>query len=287
MLALSLIVAMWLFDVMTGAMIVGIIAIHEVGHAIAYRLVGERVYSIAFIPLIGGVTIGSPPRTATRDAIVSLGGTTVSWFTLMALLVISVTLDEGPTMTGLRAAMTGDVGLAEACIAAFCLGFIINVSNLIPVPFLDGGRTVAAMAGRVDPTKVSRALGMVGLLIAAGLFWSGLVVFAVICAFLSALSFSSHASIRHYDLPSRGQVAVILGMCLRQFGLYGLAVLGFVMVAGQSDFADASLLDPVAAAPEGVVEAGPALRGPLDDGGMGVALSEGTFRQLELSAVSP
>lgn len=289
MLVLSLLAAMWWFGPVEGAMIVGIIAVHEVGHAIAFRLVGEKVFSISFIPLLGGLTTGSPPKTAVRDAIVSLGGTTFSWIALVLLLLASVVFDHGPTTEGFETVMTtGEVGFAEACVIAFFLGLLINVLNLLPIPFLDGGRTLVALSGRLSPVLVARAMGVVGLLIAAALFWVGMVVFAVICGFLSILSFSPAAARRAYAPPSYGGVAAILGMYLGQFVLYGAAVALFVVVVGLSADPEGEQVAEAATAQGGrTAYAAPTLRGSLDGAGTRVELSASAFRNLELSAVSP
>jgi len=107
---------------------VGIILIHEIGHAVAIRAKGLHAGLLVFIPFIGGaVTLKDQPRSAYDDAQIGLAGPIAGTFA--SLIVLQVYKWTGQPLYLLIAAA----------------GFAVNLVNLLPIGMLDGGRISAAI----------------------------------------------------------------------------------------------------------------------------------------------
>lgn len=107
---------------------VGIILIHEVGHAVIIRAKGLRAGMLVFIPFIGGaVTLKDQPRSAYDDALIGLAGPIAGTFASLVVLQIYKWTDT-PLYLAIAAA-----------------GFAVNLLNLLPIGMLDGGRISAAV----------------------------------------------------------------------------------------------------------------------------------------------
>jgi Zn-dependent protease len=107
---------------------VGIIFIHEIGHAVAIRAKGLRAGLLVFIPFIGGaVTLKDQPRSAYDDAQIGLAGPIAGTFASLVVLQVYKWTDQ-PLYLGIAAA-----------------GFVVNLINLLPIGMLDGGRISAAV----------------------------------------------------------------------------------------------------------------------------------------------
>jgi Zn-dependent protease len=107
---------------------VGVILIHEIGHAVAIRAKGLRAGMLVFIPFIGGaVTLKDQPRSAYDDAQIGLAGPIAGTFASLVFLQIYKWTDQPLYLT-----------IAVA-------GFAVNLLNLLPIGMLDGGRISAAV----------------------------------------------------------------------------------------------------------------------------------------------
>jgi Zn-dependent protease len=107
---------------------VGIILIHEIGHAVAIRAKGLRAGMLVFIPFIGGaVTLKDQPRSAYDDAQIGLAGPIAGTFAALIFLQIYK--------------WTGHPLYLAIAVA----GFAVNLLNLLPIGMLDGGRISAAV----------------------------------------------------------------------------------------------------------------------------------------------
>ncbi|MBV8543129.1 MAG: hypothetical protein JO093_23150 [Acidobacteria bacterium] len=107
---------------------VGIILIHEIGHAVAIRAKGLRAGLMVFIPFVGGaVTLKDQPRSAYDDAQIGLAGPVAGTFVTLVFLQIFKWTNQPLYLT-----------IAEG-------GFFVNLFNLLPIGMLDGGRISAAI----------------------------------------------------------------------------------------------------------------------------------------------
>jgi Zn-dependent protease len=106
-----------------------LILIHECGHLSAARRIGLKVGAPVFIPFMGAfIALKEAPRNAWIEAQVGIGG----------------------PLTGTAAAIAceGIYQLTGNPIfrALAYVGFFLNLFNLAPVGFLDGGRIVTALS---------------------------------------------------------------------------------------------------------------------------------------------
>jgi len=106
-----------------------LIFVHECGHLLAARRVGLKVGAPVFIPFMGAfIALKEAPRNAWIEAQVGIGGPLLG--------AAGAALCDGIYLT------TGNPlfrGLAYT-------GFFLNLFNLAPVGFLDGGRIVTALS---------------------------------------------------------------------------------------------------------------------------------------------
>jgi Zn-dependent protease len=129
--ALASFVAMsLLWDPLIAAIILGVIAFHEAGHAIAMRLIGYRDVHVFFVPLLGAMTIGSTANATVRGQIAMLlAGPVPGLWLAVAVLAIDQVIGPEPLLRG------AGVGL-----------LLINALNLLPLTPFDGGRVMELLS---------------------------------------------------------------------------------------------------------------------------------------------
>jgi Zn-dependent protease len=120
-----------------------LIFVHECGHLLAAKKLGLKVGAPVFIPFMGAIiALKEAPRNAWIEAQVGIGGPMLG--TLGAGVCELIHLATGNAMFS----------------ALAYTGFFLNLFNLMPVGFLDGGRIVTAL---------SPWLWLVGLVILAAM----------------------------------------------------------------------------------------------------------------------
>jgi len=103
--------------------------VHECGHLLAAKRIGLKVGAPVFIPFMGAfIALKEAPRNAWIEAQVGIGGPLLG--TLGAALCEVIYLVTGMPMFS----------------ALAYTGFLLNLFNLAPVGFLDGGRVVTALS---------------------------------------------------------------------------------------------------------------------------------------------
>jgi len=126
---------------------VGLITVHEIGHALVMRHRGISFSPMVFMPFMGAmIQMNRRPRDAWEDALVAFGG---------------------PAMGSLGA--IGVAGMAhmtdsQLLFALADFGFMINLFNLMPLGSMDGGR----IAGALTPWANVAGLGIGGTLAMSG-----------------------------------------------------------------------------------------------------------------------
>ena len=108
---------------------VGLIFVHELGHALAMVALGIPVGSMVFIPFVGAAVSMPPSATAFVDALVALGGPLVGSAGALAL------------------AMYAHATQSDFYAALADFGLMINLINCLPVGMLDDGRIANALSG--------------------------------------------------------------------------------------------------------------------------------------------
>lgn len=137
-----------------------LLLVHECGHLLVAKKFGLKVGAPVFIPFMGAfIALKEAPRNAWIEACVGIGGPMLG--SLGALVCHSL----------------GDMFQAPAFIALALTGYFLNLFNLTPVGFLDGGRIVTAL---------SRWLWLPGLALLVWFGWKypNFIVWLVILASL-------------------------------------------------------------------------------------------------------
>jgi Zn-dependent protease len=129
----TMIISMWAYAMLWGwRFAVGfvlLIFVHECGHLLVARRLGLKVGAPMFIPFVGAlIALKEMPRNAWIEAQVGIGGPLLG--TVGAAFCYVLYAATGNPMYG---------GLAYT-------GFFINLFNLAPFGFLDGGRIVTALS---------------------------------------------------------------------------------------------------------------------------------------------
>lgn len=143
----SMLLTIWIYSMRWGVWFavgfVLLIFVHECGHLLVARRLGLKVGAPVFIPFMGAfIALKEAPRNAWVEAQVGIGG---------------------PILGAVGSGVCGLIYLATGypLFAALAyMGFFLNLFNLAPVGFLDGGRIVTAL---------SPWLWLVGLAIILGL----------------------------------------------------------------------------------------------------------------------
>jgi Zn-dependent protease len=179
-----------------------LIFVHECGHLLAAKRLGLKVGAPVFIPFMGAViALKEAPHNAWIEAQVGIGGPMLG--TLGAGVCELIHLATGnPLFRGLA-----------------YTGFFLNLFNLAPVGFLDGGRIVTAL---------SPWLWIVGfaLMVAMAIFHPNFIVILILIASVPRLFSLFRARTdeeRRYFEVTPAQRWTIAWM---YFGLIGLLVLG-------------------------------------------------------------
>ncbi len=121
-----------------------LLLIHECGHLIAARRVGIKVGLPVFIPFMGAfIALKEAPKNAWVEAQVGIGGPILGTLGAMICYVLYRITDQ-PLF----------------CALAYS-GFFLNLFNLAPAGFLDGGRVVTALS----PWLWIPGVGVLGLML--------------------------------------------------------------------------------------------------------------------------
>lgn len=144
-----------LWTPLVALLILGVIAFHEGGHAVAMRLIGYRDVHVFFVPLLGAMTVGNTSTTTVRKQIgMLLAGPVPGLWLAVVLLLVNQAI--------------GPIGLLRVTALALLL---INALNLLPVTPFDGGRALELLSRPESAWRlVIHATSVVGLLALAVVF---------------------------------------------------------------------------------------------------------------------
>jgi len=129
--------------------LVGLLLIHETGHALVMRQLGYPFSPMVFVPFVGAVIqMNKNPRDAWDDALVALGGPVLG------------------SMGAAGVAVAAHATNSQLLFALADFGFMVNLFNLLPVGSLDGGRVVSA---------ISPYAGLAGMGLGGAIAYSGAI----------------------------------------------------------------------------------------------------------------
>lgn len=126
---------------------VGLILVHESGHALAMKQLGYPFKPMVFMPFVGAsVAMSKQPKDAYTEAIIALAGPVAG------------------SMGAVAVAGAAQITDSQLLFALADFGFMINLFNMLPIGFLDGGR----ICGALSPYAGVAGLGIGGSLIYMG-----------------------------------------------------------------------------------------------------------------------
>jgi len=191
----------WMF----GVGFVLLILIHECGHLVAAKKCGLKVGAPIFIPFVGAlIALKEAPRNAWIESQVGIGGPILGTIGAAACEVIFL--------------LTGNALFR----ALAYTGFFLNLFNLVPLGFLDGGRIVTAL---------SPWIWLAGFVILAGLtylhfnFLLLVILILSLPRLFSLFKQKSDEERRYYEVTPSQRVI----MAAMYFGLIAFLVLGMQM----------------------------------------------------------
>jgi Zn-dependent protease len=185
----------YLFGWQSALVLLALIFIHEAGHALAMRSVGQPVRGIYFIPFFGGVAVAAAPHASEAErGFVALMGPGLSLLTTGAFLLLW-------QATG--APLFAELALVSA---------ILNGLNLAPVLPLDGGQIVDAILSRADP-EIVRIVNFTCLLggLAASLYLEWHILTGMLLLTAPLLVFGGGKSRTIEPISSAGQAWLTAG----------------------------------------------------------------------------
>lgn len=201
------------------AILTSVVALHELGHMAAFRLMGHRHARMIFIPLLGGIAIGGRPYDSRFEvAFVALMGAGFSAF----LVPIAIAASAAAHAAGLHVPAT-------LCAALAGIVAIFNIANLVPIWKFDGGQVLRQICGG------PKMLAMASFAILSAFLWLGhgagvpvgLLLFAgLVVALLSLVTGGGAIKPRHALKPigvfDRFAIAAALAAI---FAIHGYGVL--------------------------------------------------------------
>lgn len=202
----TMILMVWVYAMAWGwwfaAGFVLLILVHECGHLVAARRHGLRAGAPVFIPFLGAfIALKDAPRNAWVEAQVGIGGPLLG----TAGAVLCVLLFMGTKQPIF-------LGLAYT-------GFFLNLFNLMPVGFLDGGRIVTALSPWL---WIAGLVLLVGYMILHFNFMLLFILVASLPRLFSLFRKRSDEEKRFFEVTP-GQRLVMGAL---YFGLIGVLVLG-------------------------------------------------------------
>ncbi len=206
----SMFVTIWVYAISWGWWFalgfVLLLFVHECGHLLAAKRIGLKVGAPVFIPFMGAfIALKEAPKNAWIEAQVGIGGPLLG--TLGAVVCFGIYLATGNPFFG----------------ALTYVGFVLNLFNLAPVGFLDGGRIVTALS----PWLWLVGIVVVGFLMVTQFnFLIALIFFASLPRVFSLFRRKSEEELRYFEVTP----AQRWFMGTLYFGLVAFLVLGMSLV---------------------------------------------------------
>ncbi|GMI38357.1 hypothetical protein TeGR_g13395 [Tetraparma gracilis] len=156
---------------------VGLIAVHEAGHAIALKHYGVPFSPFVMIPFMGASIAAGPCKNAHQDAVIAMAGPVTGTLGAIACTAGAASLDS------------------QLLYALADFGYMINLFNLLPIGSMDGGR----IAGAIHP-----GIGALGVAGGAGLAYTGAIGNPIFYLILAGGAWSTGQRLFGYDTNPPG-----------------------------------------------------------------------------------
>jgi Zn-dependent protease len=117
------------FGLPYAAGMVGLVLVHEIGHAAVMHQKGVPFSPMVFVPFMGAaISMRHHPRDAYDEALIAFGGPVLG------------------SVGALAVCLAGHATQSQLLFALADFGLMINLFNLLPVGSMDGGRIVSALS---------------------------------------------------------------------------------------------------------------------------------------------
>ncbi|GKY94570.1 hypothetical protein MPSEU_000422600 [Mayamaea pseudoterrestris] len=182
---------------------VGLILVHETGHALVMLRRNIPFSPMVFVPFMGAViAMRKQPRDAWEDALVAFGGPALGSAGALGVAVVAANTDS------------------QLLYALADFGFMINLFNMMPLGSMDGGRIACAL---------SKYAGVAGLGIGGSLAYTLPIVNPLFYLIMIAGGYETfqrfynpaHMPPNYYKITGTQRVALTTGY----FGLIGALIL--------------------------------------------------------------
>ena len=205
----TMLLSIWAYALAWGWMFavgfVLLIFVHECGHLLVARLFGLKVGAPVFIPFMGAViALKDAPKDAWMEAWVGIGGPLLG--------------AAGAMVCEILFALTGNPLFRALAYS----GFFLNLFNLAPIGFLDGGRVVTALSPWL---WLVGAAVMAALLVLHPNFIVGLILLVSLPRLWSLFRKKSDEQRRYFEVTP-GRRLVMAGM---YFGLIAFLLVGMAL----------------------------------------------------------
>ena len=197
--AFSFLATIWFYGLFFGwkfgIVFVLLIAIHEVGHVIFVRAFGLSAPAIVFVPGFGAFTTWTGQLdSAYKEAIIAFGGPLLGTLGSGACLALGI--------------LDGD----KFWLACAYTGFFLNLFNMVPFGFFDGGR----IAGAITPALwIGGLVAIIGAAVAFH-WWSPILLIFVLLGIPKAIqAFRGQLDPKYYGVtPAERTTVTLLYFCL-------------------------------------------------------------------------
>lgn len=144
---LASLVALNLLGIEYGIALVSAVVLHEIGHVVAYRLMGHRDATFRLLPMLAMRPISqSAPRSEAHELFITLMGAGFS----IAPMVTAMLMWQGAD--GLYPRLATGLHIFASTVAA------LNFINLLPLWPLDGGRLLRMLGRSLCPSWTTRLM---------------------------------------------------------------------------------------------------------------------------------
>lgn len=202
---LGSLLAVYLLEVDYGIALISAVVLHEIGHVVAYRLMGHRDATFRLLPVLALKPISqSAPRSEAQEMFIALMGAGFS----IAPMIVAMSLSQGLEASFPRFA--NSLYIVASTIAA------LNFINLLPLWPLDGGRLLRLMGHSLCPNMTTRLMLAASAVATAVAFHMQSVQLLFICAL------GIHAFVRPEQIETKS------APMSRRIAVYGLTAYGAI-----------------------------------------------------------